>query len=220
MPPDTFARLERDLKRVSLKHGAALLEPGEPIGTVYFPQTGLISLTVVSRNGDTLETSIIGREGALGLATAFGKRRSYTRATAQIGGNFSTIGAERFERIVNDSAPVRNLILRYTEMLLEDAQQIAACNAMHSASARLSRWLLQSGDRTGSDELPLIQVFLAQMLGVRRTTVTMLAHGMQASGLIQYRRGHIKILDRKGLEECACECYDVMRRERHPRDVD
>jgi CRP-like cAMP-binding protein len=212
MPPDIFALLERNLDQVSLKHGAALLEPDEPIGTVYFPQTGLISLTVVGRNGNSLETSIIGREGALGLHTAFGQRRSFTRATAQIGGDFSTMGAERFERIVNDSTPVKDLIMRYTEMLLADAHQIAACNAMHGASARLCRWLLQSADRTGSEEVPLIQEFLAQMLGVRRTTVTLLAHGMQVGGLIKYRRGHIKILDRKGLEERACECYDVMRR--------
>ena len=150
MPPDAFALLERDLNQISLKQGAAILEPDQPIGTVYFPQTGLISLTVVGRNGRLLEASIIGREGALGLHTGFGRRLSFTRATAQIGGNFSTIGAERFERIVNDSTPVKDLILRYTEMLLAEAQQIAACNAMHSASARLCRWLLQSADRIGS----------------------------------------------------------------------
>jgi CRP-like cAMP-binding protein len=214
MPPDAFALLERDLDQVSLKHGAALLEPGEPIGTVYFPQSGLISLTVVIRNGSSLETSIIGREGALGLHTAFGIRRSPTRATAQIGGNFSTIGAERFERIVNDITSLRDLILRHTEMLLAEAHQIAACNALHSGSARLSRWLLQSADRVGRDEVPLTQEYLAQMLGVRRTTVTLLAQGLQDGGLIKYKRGHIVILDRAGLEASACECYDRMRHEK------
>jgi CRP-like cAMP-binding protein len=214
MPPDAFALLERDLDQVSLKHGAALLEPGEPIGTVYFPQSGLISLTVVIRNGSSLETSIIGREGALGLQTAFGIRRSPTRATAQIGGNFSTIGAERFERIVNDITSLRDLILRHTEMLLAEAHQIAACNALHSGSARLCRWLLQSADRVGRDEVPLTQEYLAQMLGVRRTTVTLLAQGLQGGGLIKYKRGHIVILDRAGLEASACECYDRMRHEK------
>jgi CRP-like cAMP-binding protein len=219
MPPDTLARLESNLDQVSLKQGATLLEPGDPIGTVFFPQTGLISLTVVIRNGSSLETSIIGREGALGLQTAFGKRRSFTRATTQIGGNFSTINAECFEQIVNDNTSVRDLILRYTEMLLAEAHQIAACNSLHGGSARLCRWLLQSADRIGSNEVPLTQGYLAQMLGVRRTTVTLLAQGLQVRGLIRYKRGHIVILDRAGLEESACECYERMRHEKLPHGL-
>jgi CRP-like cAMP-binding protein len=106
------------------------------------------------------------------------------------------------------------LILRYTEVLLAEAQQVAACNAMHSASARLCRWLLQSADRIGSNEITLTQEYLAQMVGVRRTTVTLLAQSMQVRGLIRYRRGHIVLLDRKGIEECACECYHIMHHEK------
>ena len=124
------------------------------------------------------------------------------------------IATERFEHIANGSASIRDMIARYTEVLWAEAQQIAACNAMHGASARLCRWLLQSSDRIGSNELPLIQEFLAQMLGVRRTTVNILAQGMQARGLISYRRGRIVLLDRKGLEECACDCYDIMHHEK------
>jgi len=148
------------------------------------------------------------------LHGVLGGRRSFTRATTQIGGRFSTIPAGRFEHIANGSAPVRDLILRYTEVLLAEAQQIGACNATHDTRARLCRWLLQCADRTGRDELQLIQEFLAQMVGVRRTTVTLLAQSLQVRGLIRYRRGRIVLLDRKGLEECACECYDIMRHEK------
>ena len=130
---------------------------------------------VIGRDGNFIETSTVGREGAVGLHSGLGRRRSFTRATAQIGGKFSTIRAARFEHVANGNAPIRDVILRYTEVLWAETQQIAACNAMHGASARLRRWLLQSADRIGSDEVPLTQEFLAQMLGVRRTTVTLLA---------------------------------------------
>jgi CRP-like cAMP-binding protein len=214
LPPDTLALLDRDLKQVSLQQGATLLEPGDQVEDVYFPLTGLISLLVVGRNGSALETATVGREGAVGLHRGLGERRSFTRAITQIGGRFSTIRAGRFEQIANGSAPVCDLILRYTEVLLAEAQQMAACNAMHEAKARLCRWLLQCADRTGRAELPLTQEYLAQMLGIRRTTVTLLAQSMQARGLIKYRRGHIVLLDRKGIEERACECYDIMRHEK------
>jgi len=214
LPPDTLALLDRDLRQVSLQQGAILLEPGDPLEDIYFPQTGLISLLVIGRDGGAIETATVGREGAVGLHGGLGGRRSFTRATTQIGGRFSTIRAGRFEHIANGSAYVRDLILRYTEVLLAEAQQIGACNAMHAARARLCRWLLQCADRTGRNELPLIQEFLAQMVGVRRTTVTLLAQEMQVRGLIKYRRGRIVLLDRKGLEECACECYDIMRHEK------
>jgi CRP-like cAMP-binding protein len=169
---------------------------------------------VLDRNGGAIETATVGREGAVGLHGGLGGRRSFTRATTQIGGRFSAVRAGRFEHIANGSAPVRDLILRYTEVLLAEAQQISACNAMHSGGARLCRWLLQCADRTSRDELPLTQESLAQLLGIRRTTVTLLAQALQVRGLISYRRGHIVLLDRKGLEESACECYGIMRHEK------
>jgi CRP-like cAMP-binding protein len=214
LPPDTLALLDRELRQVSLERGAVLLEPGDPVEEIYFPQTGLISLLILGRKGGAVETATIGREGAVGLHGGLGGRRSFTRATTQIGGTFSTIRTGRFERIVDGSGPVRDLILRYTELLLAEAQQIAACNAMHGAAARACRWLLQCVDRTGHDELPLTQEVWAQMMGVRRTTMTLVAQSLQVRGLIRYRRGRIELLDRKGLEECACECYDIMRHEK------
>jgi CRP-like cAMP-binding protein len=208
--------LDRDLRQVSLQQGAVLLEPGDPIADIYFPQTGLISLLVLGSDGAAVETATVGREGAVDLHGGLGERRSFTRATTQIGGRFSTIRAERFAHIANGSTRLRDLILRYTEVLLAETQQIAACNAMHGTVPRLCRWLLQCADRTGCRELPLTQELLAQMLGVRRTTVTLLAQAMKVRGLIKYQRGRITLLDRKGLEEGACECYDIMRHEKLP----
>jgi CRP-like cAMP-binding protein len=178
MPPNTLALLEPDLRKVSLEAGAVLLEPGELIENIYFPLTGLISLMVIGKDGNFIETSTVGREGGVGLHSGLGRRRSFTRAIAQIGGKFSTIRTARFEHIANDSAPIRDLISRYTEVLWAETQQTAACNAMHSTSSRLCRWLLQSADRIGSDEVRLTQEFLAQMVGARRTTVTLLAQRM------------------------------------------
>jgi len=133
-----------------------------------------------------------------------------TRVTAQIGGKVSTIRAARFRHLANGSDPIRDLITHYTEVLWAEAQQTAACNAVHDAGSRLCRRLLQCADRSASDTLPLTQEFLAQMLGVRRTTVTLLVQAMQKKGLIKCGRGRIVILDRKGLKACACECYHVV----------
>jgi CRP-like cAMP-binding protein len=119
----------------------------------------------------------------------------------------------------NGSAAVRDLISRYTEVLWAEAQQTTACNAVHNAAARLCRWLLQTADRLGDDHLPLTQEYLAEMVGVRRTTVTLLAQEMQANGLIEYRRGRITILDRKRLEACACECHRIMHHNRLPMTI-
>jgi CRP-like cAMP-binding protein len=216
LPREMVELMGHELKQIALAQGQALYEPGEPIDQIYFPQSGMISLLVVAKDGAAIETAIIGREGAVGLHGALGKRLSFTRATTQIPGRFSVIRAATFAQFAQDHASVRDLIARYTEILWAEAQQIAACNAVHEAPARLCRWLLRAADRTGSDHLPLTQDLLAQMLGVRRTTVTILAQTMQHSGLIKYARGHITILNREQLEHCACECYAIMQQEKLP----
>jgi CRP-like cAMP-binding protein len=160
-----------------------------------------------------VETSSTGREGAVGLQCGLGPRLSFTRATVQIPGKFSAISAARFEHAVSRNGALRDLIMRYTETLWAEAQQNAACNAIHDGSSRLCRWLLQCADRTGSEQLLLTQEFLAEMLGVRRTTVTLLAQELQKRGVVRYSRGRITILDRPGLEACACECYDAVKHE-------
>jgi CRP-like cAMP-binding protein len=216
LPPETLANLDGDLKQVSIAQGAVMFEPGAPLDTIYFPQTGLVSLLILTAAGDILETTMVGREGAVGLQGRFGTRFSFTRAVAQIGGRFTTIRAARFAELVDGDAAVGNLFSGYTELLLAEAQQITACNAVHNGVSRLARCLLQSADRTGSDQLALTQETLAEMLGVRRTTVTLLAQALKEKGLIRYSRGHIVITNRKSLESTACECYHAVHHDRLP----
>ena len=213
---ETLALLKPALKEVSAPQGTVFLEPGEPIEQVYFPMTGMISLLVLTKDGDMVETSTVGCEGAVGLHRGLGERQSFTRATVQVPGRFSVIAGKPFEEISIASPGIREMIALYTEVLWAEAQQLAACNAVHDASARLCRWLLQTADRIKSDQLPLTQEFLSQMLGVRRTTVTLLAQELQKRGAIQYGRGRITILKRKTLEAGACECYHVIQQDKLP----
>jgi len=158
LPEDAFALLEPDLRQVSLPHGVVCYEAGTPIDQVYFPQTGMISLLVSTSDGDVVETSSVGHEGAVGLQCGFGPRVSLTRAVVQIAGMFSVISAQRFELATSHSVALRELIFGYVETLWTEAQQNAACNAIHDGSSRLCRWLLQCADRIGSEQLLLTQV--------------------------------------------------------------
>jgi CRP-like cAMP-binding protein len=212
LPHEARALLERDLRQVSLPPGFVCYDAGNRIDQVYFPLTGMVSL-LVPTGGDMVEAATIGREGAAGLQSGLGERRSFTRATIQIPGQFSTIAAAKFEQAARNNAAIRELIFRYTETLWAEAQQIAACNAIHDGSSRLCRWLLQSADRIGSDQIPLTQELLAAMLGVRRTTVTLLAQELQKRGILRYSRGKITILDRAALEADACDCHDAIKHE-------
>jgi CRP-like cAMP-binding protein len=213
LPEDAFALLEPDLRQLTLPQGVVCYGAGDPIDQVYFPHTGMISQLITTGDGDMVETSSTGREGAVGVQCGLGPRLSFTRTTVQIPGRFSVISAPRFEHAVSRSAALRDLILRYTETLWAEAQQNAACNAIHDGSSRLCRWLLQCADRIGSEQLLLTQEFLAEMLGVRRTTVTLLAQELQKRGVLRYSRGRITILDRAALQACACECYEAIKHE-------
>lgn len=210
LPNDAAALLEPDLKQIILPPGAACYSPGSSIDQVYFPESGMISLVVVA-DGETVETSSVGREGGVGLQCGFGPRLSFTRATVQIPGRFSSISAARFKQAVSRHPALSELIVRHIETKWAEAQQNAACNAVHDGSSRLCRWLLQCADRIGSDQLLLTQDFLAGMLGVRRTTVTLLAQELQKRGVVRYGRGRITIIDRRALETCACECYRAVK---------
>ncbi|MEZ5784897.1 MAG: Crp/Fnr family transcriptional regulator [Xanthobacteraceae bacterium] len=207
-PPDILAGLGDEIRYRTLAQGQVIYEPGAPMETVFFPQSGLISLTVVVKTGAQIETGTVGREGAVGLHGAIGNRFSFTRATSQIGGVCAAIRAARLRQLADGA--VRDLIGNYLEITGAEAQQLAACNAVHDANSRLCRWLLQSADRTDSDQLPLTHEFLAQMLGVRRTTVTLLAQALQSTGMIRYSRGKIVLRDRDRLAAAACECYHAM----------
>ncbi len=214
LPHEMLALMQYDIRQISLPQGKAIYEPGALIDEIYFPQSGMISLLVVGKDGSAIEAATIGREGAVGLHSALGKRLSFTRATTQIAGQFSVIRSAILGQFAQDHGAVRELITRYTEVLWIEAQQTAACNAAHEASERLCRWLLQSSDRIGSNNVPLTQQLIAEMLGVRRTTVTILAQSLQRNGAIKYSRGKIAILDRRQLERCACECYAILQQEK------
>jgi CRP-like cAMP-binding protein len=207
-----FALLAPHLREVSLAQGFVLQEQETLVEQVYFPLSGVISLISVMAAGEVVETATIGREGTVGAFGGLGPWKAFSRAAVQLPGIATAISVSHFQAAVSRSERIRNLILRYKEALLGQVQQTAACNALHPLEARLARWLLQTLDRADDPKLPLTQEFIAQMLAVRRTTVTLVAGHLQEAGLISYRRGRIVVLDRPRLEEAACECYATIRR--------
>ena len=210
LPPKEYSVLSKHLKSFSGNSGEVLHEPGENIGHVYFPHSGMISLLAVMENGASIEIATVGNESAMGAVTGAGAKKAITRAVVQIPLVSSRITREQFLACVDGNAVMLRLVDRANEALLGQVQQTAACNALHQVEARLARWLLQSHDRTIGDNVPLTQEFLSQMLGVRRTSVTEFAQSLQNDGLIKYHRGNIEILDRARLEGKACECYGVV----------
>ncbi len=207
-----FSLLAPHLTHRSIAQGDVLQESGDTIKHVYFLQFGMVSLLTVMQSGSVVETATVGHEGAVGVMAGLGSRIAPHRSVMQIKGGASRIAAARFEAAVTASAPMKDIVVRYSDFLMMMVQQSAGCNALHALEARLCRWLLQTLDRSDDDRLPLTQELLSQMLGVRRTTLTLVARGLQTSGLIRYRRGLIDILDRRGLESKACECYAANRR--------
>jgi CRP-like cAMP-binding protein len=196
-----------------------LQRAGEPTGHVYFPISGMISFLTVMRNGEAVETAAVGYDNAAGYNTALSGRNSNCQLVVQIAGRSLRIEKEAFRRSYNGSGAVRHMIHVGNELLIEQVQQTAACHALHGAEQRLARWLLQSHDYAGGDTLDLTQDFVAEMIGVRRTTVSLMANTLQQEGLISYRRGHVTILDRNGLEQRCCECYTIVSQHRnaHPQ---
>jgi CRP-like cAMP-binding protein len=207
---DSFSISISHFVHVDTGRGAVCYGTGDPIDQVYFPETGMISRVIVA-DGEMVEISSVGREGAAGLQSGFGQRLSSARAAVRIPGQFLAISALRFEYATSRSVALRDMIIRYIETMWVEAQQNAACNAVHDGSSRLCRALLKCADRTGSNQLPLTQDCLAAMLGVRRTTVTLLAQQLQNRCIVRYTRGRITILDRLALEASACACYDAIK---------
>jgi CRP-like cAMP-binding protein len=211
LPPHDFSLLAAHLRTIPLERGVMLHDVGEEIEHVYFPHSGMVSLVAVMQSGVTVETATIGRAGVIGASAGLGARFAFGRAIVQLPGTAAWISASQFQAAAAQSQAFRDLIVRYNDVLLAQVQQSVACNALHALETRLSRWLLQAHDCVDGNVIPLTQEFLGQMLGVRRTTVTIAASLLQSAGLIRYRRGHIQILDRKALEDITCECYVVVR---------
>jgi CRP-like cAMP-binding protein len=211
LPARDLALLKPGLQFVELNQGDVLAEPGQPVADVTFIDSGMVSLLTTMQDGTAIEIATLGRESIFGVLSALGSHRSHVRAAVQIDGAGWRIRAADFRSAVDRSRSLSHLVLLSSELALAQMQQTAACNALHSAERRLCRWILQVHDRIDEDVIELTQDFLAQMLAVRRPTVTLIAQNLQSAGLIRYRRGRITILDRAGLEKLACECVDELR---------
>jgi len=211
LPRAQFDRLEPHLLPEVLVQGLVLLEPGEKFDQVYFPHSGMLSLLVVMRNEENaVETATVGREGVVGGMTGLGQSKSAVRVVVQLPMTVSTITASKFREIAGKSDAIRAMCLQFNEVLLLQARVTAACNVLHPAEARFCRWLLQSADRAEGDTVDLKQEFLAEMLGLQRTSVSDVAAKIQDLGVITYSRGRIKIVDRPTLERLSCECYETL----------
>jgi len=211
LPPKELKVLQPDLRPVEFPRGTVLNEPGEQIDDVLFIESGMISLLTAMSDGAAIENATLGRESVLGVLGVLGSHRASTRVVVQIPVRGWCMHATDFRAATDESRHLCHLALRSAELLLAQVQQTAECDALHSAERRLCRWILQVRDRIDSDTIQLTQDFLAQMLAVRRPTVTLIAQGLQNAGLISYRRGRIQILDLAGLERQACECVNGIR---------
>jgi CRP-like cAMP-binding protein len=212
LSPSGLSALQPHLKHVELAQDTVLFEAGQQVDRIYFPHAGIVSLVVRLTSGEVIEAAMIGRESLVGGSAVLNSRISLATAVVQIAGAASVVEVDRVRAMARDNDEFRAAIVRHEELILAQAQQSAACNAVHPVEARLARWLLRCRDLIDSDDLPLTQEFLAQMLGVRRTSVSLVAHTFQQAGMLRYSRGRIRIVDVDGLRESACECYDVIRK--------
>jgi len=213
LPRQDFERLRPQLETVTLGLKELIYEPNTPIPYIYFPNSGVTSILTTMKNGKAAEVGTVGKEGMLGLPVFLGTDRSSGRSFSQVPGESLRLGADAFRAAIQRSRALVDLLHRYTQALFTQVSQSAACNSLHSIEERCCRWLLMTHDRVEAEEFVLTQEFLAIMLGVRRASVAEVAEKLQQAGLIRYRRGQMRIVDRKGLEATACECYSVIRAE-------
>ena len=206
-----FELLRPHLVNGQLAHSAVLFEMGSKIERVYFPHGGVISLAVPLASGDMVEAGMIGHDGVIGAPAALDSATSLNRAVVQVPAACSAIEILAIGQAVASSRSLRISLYKRDQMLLAQAQQAAVCNAKHGINHRLPRFLLRIRDLLESDELPLTQEYLAQLIGVRRTSITLAAQALQSRHLIKYRRGHIRVLDVVGLTRAACECYEAVK---------
>jgi len=209
---DELRNIQPWLTVMELRPNTVLHEQGASIGHIYFPLSGMISLLQVMQTGEAIETGIVGAEGLLGGDAPINGHLS-AQAVVQLEGAALKMPKAQFVDAYHAHPGLREFVNRYHSILLMQARQNAACHALHTVRGRLCRWLLQSQDMIGSATFILTQEFLSHMLGVRRNTVSVEAHSLQQAGLIRYSRGNITVVDRDGLEDCACECYSVIRAE-------
>jgi CRP-like cAMP-binding protein len=211
LPKETLERLTPDLERIPIRIGDVLHEVGRTVEHVYFPFSGMGSIVTLLQRGFNVEAATIGNEGLLGVAYVLGDAFATEETMIQMPGEAARLRVASLRAEFDRDEVLRGLLLRYSQLLMGQIAQGAACNRAHEIEARCARWLLSTHDRVPGDEFPLTHEFLSMMLGVRRAGVSVAQHKLQQDGMITYRRGIITILDRRGLEEAACECYGVVR---------
>ena len=213
LPAADWVRWQPHLEPVTLAYGQVLFESGATPASVVFPATAVVSLSTMTRDGASAEFAVIGNEGVVGISLFMGGNAMTGRALVQSAGQAWRLGAPLVLAAVERGGAVLNLLLRYTQSLIVQTAQTAACNRHHSIAQQVSRRLLMGLDRAQSDELAMTQEAVANLLGVRREGVTAAAQKLQENGVIRYRRGHIEVLDRQRLEQHTCECYAVAKKE-------
>lgn len=213
LPTADYERLLPALELVPLPLGQMLYEPGEQMRHAYFPTTAIVSLHYVTESGASAETAGVGNEGVVGVALFMGGGTTSSSAVVQTAGYGYRLEGRLLKQEFNRGGFMQQLLLRYTQALMTQMSQAAACNRHHSVEQRLCRWLLLTLDRSKSSELVMTQELVASMLGVRREGITEAAGNLQRAGFINYRRGHISVLHRQGLEAATCECYAVVKKE-------
>jgi CRP-like cAMP-binding protein len=213
LPTAEFERITPHLELVAMPLGEVLYESGGQLQHVYFPTTAIVSLHYIMENGASAEIAGVGNEGVLGISLFMGGNTTPSRATVQTAGCGYRLKGRLMMEEFNRAGPMMRLMLRYTQALITQMSQTAVCNRHHSVEQQLCRWLLLTLDRLTSNELIMTQELIASMLGVRREGITEAAGNLQRAGLISYRRGHITVLERSGLETRVCECYAVVKSE-------
>lgn len=213
LPKSEYNEVFGTLELVRLKLHSVLHETGDTIRSGYFPNDGMGSVLTVQPDGETVEVALIGNEGFVGVPVVFGFKTSSLRIITQGDGTAYRIDVGVLRKLLPRCPALEKELLRFSMLLAAQTTQIAACNRLHAADERLARWLLMSHDRLGGKILPLTQEFLGQMLGTRRSTVSVAAAGLQKMGVISYTRGSVSILDRAKLKTAACECYEIIQRQ-------
>jgi CRP-like cAMP-binding protein len=213
LPAEEFERLAGHLQLVPMPLGEILYEPGGQLQHAYFPTTAIVSLHYVTESGASAEIAGVGNEGVVGISLFMGGQTTPSSAVVQTAGHAYRLPRHLLKQEFDRTGPVLQLLLRYTQALITQMTQTAVCNRHHSVEQQLCRWLLMTLDRVPSGQLVMTQELVARMLGVRREGITEAAGKLQHAGLIRYRRGHIAVLERTGLETRACECYAVVKKE-------
>ncbi len=213
LPTPEFERLASDLEWFAMPLGDVLYESGSQMPHVYFPTSAIVSLHYLTQEGASTEIAGVGNDGMVGVSLFMGGNSTPSRATVQTGGGGYRLKSRVLLEEFNRAGPVMRLLLRYTQALMTQMAQMAICNRHHSVEQQLCRWLLSTLDRSPSSELTMTQELIASMIGVRREGITEAAGRLQLAQCIRYRRGHITVLDRVGLERRACECYSVVKKE-------